>query len=109
MAVEAAERLETREVTVDLLNISSIKPLDEKAIIESVSKTGKMLTIEEHSIIGGLGSAVAEVLAKSTCGKMDSIGIQDEFTETGPYMDLMNKYGISSDHIYKKAMKMLQS
>lgn len=108
MAIEAAERLETRGITVDLLNVSSIKPFDEKAIIESVSKTGKILTVEEHSIIGGLGCAVAEVLAQTACGKMVSIGIRDVFTDTGPYMDLLDKYGISTDQIYNTAVKMLQ-
>ena len=76
MAMEAAEKLESEGISVDLLSFSTIKPLDEKAIVESISKTGKILSIEEHSIIGGLGSAVAEVLAKSGCRKMDSIGIQ---------------------------------
>ena len=107
MAIEAAEKLERRGIAVDLLNISSLKPLDEVAIIESVSKTGKILTIEEHSVIGGLGSAVADVLAKSGCGQMDSIGIRDEFTETGPYMDLLDKYGISVNAIIEKAKQLI--
>jgi len=107
MAMEAAEKLESKGIAVDLLNISTLKPLDEEAIIESVSKTGKILTIEEHSVIGGLGSAVADVLAKSSYGRMDSIGIQDEFTETGPYMDLLEKYGISVSAITEKAKQLI--
>ena len=107
MAMEAAEKLESKGIAVDLLNISTLKPLDEEAIIESVSKTGKILCIEEHSVIGGLGSAVAEVLAKSGYGQMDSIGIQDEFTETGPYLDLLEKYGISVSAITEKATQLI--
>jgi len=107
MAMEAAERLESKGIAVDLLNISTLKPLDEEAIIESVSKTGKILCIEEHSVIGGLGSAVADVLAKSGYGRMDSIGIQDEFTETGPYTDLLAKYGISVSAITEKATQLI--
>ncbi len=107
MAMEAAEKLESEGISVDLLSFSTIKPLDEKAIVESISKTGKILSIEEHSIIGGLGSAVAEVLAKSGCGKMDSIGIQDKFTETGPYMELLEKYGISVNSIIEKAKRLI--
>jgi len=107
MAMEAAEKLESKGIAVDLLNISTLKPLDEEAIIESVSKTGKILCIEEHSVIGGLGSAVAEVLTKEGFGKMDSIGIQDEFTETGPYMELLEKYGISVSAITEKATQLI--
>jgi len=107
MAMEAAEKLESKGIAVDLLNISTLKPLDEEAIIESVSKTGKMLTIEEHSVIGGLGNAVADVLAKSGCGQMDFVGIRDEFTETGPYMELLAKYGISVNAITEKATQLI--
>jgi len=107
MAMEAAEKLESNGIAVDLLNISTLKPLDEQAIIKSVSKTGKILTIEEHSVIGGLGSAVADVLTKSGYGQMDSIGIQDEFTETGPYMELLAKYGISVSAITEKATQLI--
>lgn len=107
MAMEAAEKLESEGISVDLLNISSLKPLDEKAIIESVSKTGKILSVEEHNIIGGLGSAVSESLAKSGYGKMDFIGIQDEFTESGPYMELLEKYGVSVKSIIAKAKQLI--
>ncbi len=107
MAIEAAKELESEGISVDLLNISSLKPLDETAILDSVSKTGKILSIEEHSVIGGLGSAVAEVLAKSGNGKMDSIGIQDKYTETGPYMELLEKFGISALAIIEKAKQLI--
>ena len=107
MAIEAADKLQHEGIHVDLLNISTLKPLDADTIINSVSKTGKMLTIEEHSIIGGLGSACAEVVGKHNPVKIDFIGINDTFTETGPYSDLLAKYGISVKAIIEKVKQMV--
>ena len=107
MAIEAAEELETAGIAAEVLNVSTIKPLDEETLIESVRKTKKIITVEEHSVIGGLGSAVAEVLIKKYPVKMDVIGIQDIFTETGGYDELLDKYGISKDAIVEKVKNLM--
>ena len=107
MAVDAAEQLASEGISVDLLEISTLKPLDTETLVESVSKTGKILTVEEHSVYGGLGSAVAEVLARKCPAKMDYIGLEDTFAESGPYTELLAKYGISQRSIEQKAKALL--
>jgi len=107
MAIEAADRLAQRGVAVDLLEVSTIKPIDAEALAVSARKTGKVLTIEEHTIHGGLGSAVAEVLAQRAPARMGMIGIQDTFTESGDYNALLRKYGISVGRIESEAMRLL--
>jgi transketolase len=107
MAIEAASRLAHRGVSVDLLEVATIKPIDVEALVISSKKTGKVLTVEEHTIHGGLGSAVAEVLSQRAPAKMGFIGIQDTFTESGPYDALLRKYGISVDRIESEALRLL--
>ena len=107
MAIEAVERLSKKGVSADLLVISTLKPMDIETLTASVSKTRRVLTVEEHSIIGGLGSAVAEVLAKHCPARMDFVGIDDRFAESGPYMELMAKYGISVEAIVQKSLSLL--
>ena len=107
IAIEAAEKLETMGISVDLLEVSTLKPMDKDRLIQSVSKTQKIVTVEEHTIHGGLGSAVAEVLAREYPVKMEFVGIHDTFTETGPYPDLLTKYGISVENIINKARAIL--
>jgi len=108
MAMEAADELKAIGISAEVLNVSTIKPIDSETLVNSVRKTGCILTIEEHSIIGGMGSAVAEVLMKNHPVKMDSIGISDTFTSTGPYMELLQKYGISKESIIEKALKLIR-
>jgi len=103
MAIEAAGQLADAGISVDLLNISSLKPMDTETLVASAKKTGRILTVEEHSIHGGLGSAVAEVLARHAPVKMDFVAIEDKFAESGDYMKLMAKYGISVETIVQKA------
>lgn len=107
MAIEAADRLAQRGVSIDLLEVSTIKPIDAKALAVSARKTGKVLTVEEHTIDGGLGSAVAEVLSQRAPAWMRMIGIEDKFTESGDYNALLRKYGISVEHIESEAMRLL--
>ena len=107
MAIEAADRLAQRGVSVDLLEMSTIKPIDAEALIISARKTGKVLTVEEHTIHSGLGSAVAEVLSQHAPARMSMIGIEDKFTESGDYNALLRKYGISVDHIESEALRLL--
>ena len=103
MAMEAAERLVKDGISVDLLAVATVKPIDAAALAASAAKTGAVLAVEEHNIVGGFGGAVAEALAKHAPAKMDFIGVQDRFTESGPYDALLKKYGISVDAIVAKA------
>jgi len=107
MAIDAVAELESAGISAELLNVSTIKPLDTKTIIESVKRTKGIITVEEHSIIGGLGSAVAEVLMKHYPVPVDFVGIDDRFTETGSYPELLSKYDISKDSIIEKAKKLV--
>jgi transketolase len=107
MAIEAADRLARRGVTVDLIEIATIKPIDTVALTSSARKTGKVLAVEEHSVQGGMGSAVAEVLSQLAPARMRLIGIQDTFAESGAYDALLRKYGISVERIEAEAMLLL--
>ena len=107
MAIEAAARLAARGVSVDLLEVATIKPIDAAGLVASARKTRRVLTVEEHTIFGGLGSAVAEVLAQHAPTAMHMIGIQDVFTESGDYAALLRKYGLSADHIEAGAMHLV--
>jgi hypothetical protein len=88
---------------VDLLAVATVKPIDAAALAASARKTGAVLCVEEHNIVGGFGGAVAEALAKHAPTQMDFIGVQDRFTESGAYDALMKKYGISVEAILAKA------
>jgi transketolase len=109
MAIEAADRLEKQGVSVDLLEVSTIKPIDVEALTESARRTQKVLTVEEHTVVGGLGSAVAEVLAQHAPSRMRMIGIQDTFTESGDWMGLMRKHGISTENIESVAIQLVRA
>lgn len=106
-AIKAAELLEKDGINAHVINIHTIKPLDEELIIESARKTGKVVTVEEHSIIGGLGSAVAEVLGEKMPTAILRIGIKDVFGESGPAPELIKKYGLDADSIYKEIKKFI--
>jgi transketolase len=103
MAIEAVDILADEGISAELLEISTIKPIDAETLVGSVSKTGRILTVEEHNTCGGLGSAVAESLGRHCPVKMDFVGIDDTFTESGPYAELMAKYGISVKDIVERA------
>ena len=106
IALQAVEQLKADGISAELLNVSTIKPLDEDTLIRSVQKTNCILTVEEHSIIGGLGGAVSEVLMKRYPVTGDSIGLLDTFPETGGYDELLDKYRISASAIIEKVRKM---
>ena len=101
-ALEAAEMLKADGISAEVINIHTIKPLDEELVIASATKTGKVVTVEEHSVVGGLGSAVAEVLSEKAPTKMLRIGVNDRFGESGPALELIHKYGLDAEGIYKK-------
>ena len=103
-ALDAAETLAKQGVQAEVINVHTIKPLDEETVIASAKKTGKVVTAEEHSIIGGLGSAVAEVLARQCPTKQAFVGVQDSFGESGSPDDLFEKYGLTAEVIVKAAV-----
>ncbi|MCI9659720.1 MAG: transketolase family protein [Lachnospiraceae bacterium] len=101
-SLEAAKMLEADGISAEVINIHTIKPLDAELVTASAKKTGKVVTVEEHSIIGGLGGAVAEVLAEQAPTKMLRIGVNDTFGESGPAKALIEKYGLDAKSIYAK-------
>ena len=101
-ALEAAKLLEVEGISAEVINIHTIKPIDKELVVASATKTGKVVTVEEHSVIGGLGSAVAEVLCEEAPTKMIRIGVNDTFGESGPATELIKKYELDAESICKK-------
>jgi len=106
-ALEAAEELEKENISARVINISTIKPIDKDIIIKASKETKGIITVEEHNIIGGLGSAVAEVLAENSPTYMIRIGAMDTFGESGDGDELLDKYGLNAKNIVEKAKKLL--
>ncbi|OGD84140.1 hypothetical protein A2572_03045 [Candidatus Collierbacteria bacterium RIFOXYD1_FULL_40_9] len=106
-AMRAAKQLEG-EVEVEVINVHTIKPIDKETLVRSAKKTKKVITVEEHSVIGGLGSAVAEVLAEEFPTRMRRIGMPDCFGESGEPEELMKKYGITADNIVLEIRKIMK-
>lgn len=98
-ALEAAELLRQEGIAVRVLHMGSIKPLDQEAIAKAAQETGAVVTCEEHSIIGGLGSAVAEVLGATCPVPLERVGVEDTFGESGTPKELLAKYGLTATHI----------
>lgn len=101
-SLEAAELLAKDGIEAKVINMHTIKPLDEEAVIEAAKQTGKVVTVEEHSVIGGLGSAVCDVLSENYPVKVKKIGVNDRFGESGPAVELVKKYGLDGESIYKE-------
>lgn len=101
-AMGAAEMLEADGIRAEVINIHTIKPLDEELVIATAKKTGKVFTVEEHSVIGGLGSAVCDVLSEKAPTKVTKIGMYDKFGESGSAGALVEKYGLDAKGIYAK-------
>jgi transketolase len=108
-SLEAAAELEKNGINAEVISMSTIKPLDEEAVIISAGKTGKVVAIEEHSIYNGLGSAVAEVLAKKCPTRMKFIGTPDEYAPVGTYDELINYYGLTSEKIAQNILDFYKS
>lgn len=100
--LEAAEKLAADGIEAKVINIHTIKPLDEELVVAAAKETGKVVTIEEHSVIGGLGSAVCDVLSEKAPTKVMKIGVNDVFGESGPALALIKKYGLDAESIYEK-------
>lgn len=98
-SLEAAKRLEERGISAQVINIHTIKPLDEELILKAAASTGRVVTVEEHSVIGGLGGAVSELLGEKRPTPVLRLGIRDVFGESGPAAELIRKYGLDSESI----------
>lgn len=106
-ALIAHEQLKSEGINARIINIHTIKPIDRDIIIKAAKETGKIVTVEEHSIYGGLGSAVAEVVCEECPVPVHRIGVNDCFGESGPATELLVKYGLSADNIVKKVKAVL--
>lgn len=106
-ALKAAEILAAEGVSAEVINIHTIKPIDKEIITATAAKTRKVLTVEEHSVIGGLGSAVCDVLAETCPTKVVKIGVNDEFGHSGPAVKLLEEFGLCADNIVKTVKAMV--
>jgi len=106
-ALQAANALKENGFAARVINLHTIKPVDKDILIKAAKETGLIVTVEEHQVIGGLGSAVAEVLAENHPVKMKMIGMNDHFGESGNPRELMEKYGLTAKHIYNETLKLL--
>ncbi len=106
-ALDAADLLAAEGISVRVINIHTIKPLDEEILIRAAEETGKIVTVEEHSVIGGLGGAVCEVLSEKHPAKIKRIGINDVYGESGPAAKLIEKYGLDGKGIYREIKTIL--
>lgn len=107
-AIEAGKVLEEKGIDAEIINIATIKPLDEELVIASAKKTGKVVTVEEHNIIGGLGEAVCSCLSEKCPVTVKRIGVNDEFGHSGPAKDLLKQFGLSSDNIVNVVTELLK-
>jgi len=102
-ALEASEKLAEEGIKARVINMGTIKPIDEEAIVKAAKETKAIVTAEEHSVIGGLGSAVADVLAQKACAPLVKVGIDDVFGESGKPDELLKKYGIDTQAVVDAA------
>lgn len=107
-ALEAAEKLAADGISAEVINIHTIKPLDKELVLASAKKTGKVVTAEEHSVIGGLGSAVCDLLSEQAPTKVLKIGMNDVFGESGTAGGLLTKYGLDGDGVYNKVKEFVK-
>jgi len=105
LALEAAEKLEEEGISARVINIHTIKPIDKELITVAAKETGAIVTAEEHNVIGGLGSAVAEVLVENYPVAMERVGVKDTFGESGNGNELLKKYGLTSEKIVEAVKK----
>jgi transketolase len=106
-ALQAAEKLEAKGISAEVINMHTIKPLDEKAVLQSIQKTKCVVTAEEHQINGGLGESIAQVLARNAPTPQEFVAVNDEFGESGKPAELMIKYGLDSSNIVTAAEKVI--
>jgi len=107
-ALDAAERLKEEGIQARVIEIHTLKPLDEELIIKAAHETRGIVTVEEHSSIGGLGSAVAECVVQHCPVRVEMVAIRDTFAETGPYDALLEKYVLTNHLIERNCRKLLE-
>lgn len=107
-SLQAAEQLAKDGIQAEVINCSSIKPLDEATIVNSAKKTGKVITVEEHQVNGGLGGAIAELLSEKQPTKLLRIGMNDQFGESGTAKELLDKYGLSVEKLAKRIQEFVK-
>lgn len=107
-ALEAVKELEKQGIDARLINIHTIKPIDRDIIVKAAKETGKIVTVEEHSVIGGLGDAVSSVLCEEYPAPVTKIGVNDQFGHSGPAVDLLEQYGLCPSHIIDVVKKVLK-
>lgn len=107
-AVEASALLEKKGISVNLLDMHTIKPLDKEAVVDAIERTGRIVTVEDHNIINGLGSAVAEVIAEEGRGRLRRMGCRDKFGESAPYDHLLAKNGVTVESIAAEAEALIK-
>ena len=105
-AIKAGEELEAQGIHARIINLATIKPLDEELILKAAKECGKVITCEEHSVIGGLGEAVCGLLAEKCPTIVRRIGVNDEFGHSGPAVDLLKQFGLSCEHIVEVAKEL---
>ena len=107
-SIEAAKELQSKGISAEVINMHTIKPLDAKAVLESVAKTGCVVTAEEHMMNGGLGDSVAQVLARNNAVPQEYVAVDDSFGESGKPEDLLTKYNIDTPNIIEAAIKVIE-
>lgn len=107
-ALEAAEELASEGIDCEVLNVHTVKPLDEGLVVRSAEKTGRVVTVEEHSVIGGLGSAVCDALCANHPVPVRKVGVQDVYGESGPALGLLEKYGLDAKGVAKSIREFLK-
>ena len=105
-AIQAGERLAEAGINAMIINMATIKPLDDELVLEAARKCGKIITCEEHSVIGGLGEAVCSLLSEKLPTLVRRIGVNDEYGHSGPATDLLKQFGLSADHIVEVATEL---
>lgn len=108
LAVEACKILEAKGVSVRLIDMHTVKPLDRETVLKAVNEIGKIVTVEDHNIINGMGSAVCEIAAETGKGKVKRMGVQDCFGESGPYYELLAQNGVTSENIANETLAILK-
>lgn len=107
IAMEAVKELKKEGIQAELYDVHTIKPMDVEAVKKAIDKTGRLITVEDHNILNGLGSAVCEIVAETGKGRVTRIGVQDQFGESAPYEELLKKNGITVENICSKAKELL--
>ena len=108
IALRAADILREKGVAATVLDMHTVKPIDREAVIEALARNGRIMTVEDHSLINGLGSAVSEIVAAEGYGRVCSVGIPDSFGESGPYQWLLEKFGITAENLVLQAERLMK-